>query len=313
VSVYILDKPLGLTSHKVVSIARQTLGTKRVGHAGTLDPLATGVLVLLTGQATKLSPFLSKTTKRYLACVVFGASTLTLDAEGPVSHEANPEHLTRELIEAVLPNFLILKEQVPPQFSAIKHRGVPSYRLARRGQPITHGPRPARYHEITLLGFYQRHADLPSTFSTDVNGYWRPRLGGFPFKTAQPLRDYPSALFDLEVGAGTYARSFARDLGAFLGVPSHLGGLVRTQAGQFDLSQAVSLESLEPHTGISLADALPYPLVRLDSTEVQRVLKGQRLPLQTHNRHGLIGPDGRLIAVAEAVEDRMRLLRVFPL
>ena len=310
-SVYVLDKPLGLTSQKVVSLGKKALAAKKVGHAGTLDPLATGVLVLLAGQATKLSPFLSLTTKRYLASIAFGASTATLDAEGPVSNEASPNHITEKMLEDALQYFLVLEEQLPPQFSAIKRRGVPSYRLARQGQTIDHAPRPVRYITITLLGFYRRHEDLPPTFAPDKNGYWRPSDQGFPFITGKPLGNYPTALIDIEVSAGTYARAFARDLGTILGVPSHLSGLVRTQAGQFTLSQSVSLQNLEPPIGMSLAEALPYPKVKLDATQALRVLKGQRLPLQQNERHGLIGPDGRLIAVAEPSNGRMRLLRVF--
>ena len=310
-SVFVLNKPLGLTSRKAVSLGKQALTEKKVGHAGTLDPLATGVLILLAGQATKLSPFLSLTTKRYLASVAFGASTLTLDAEGPISHQASAAHVTSASINDALRYFLALENQVPPQFSAIKQKGVPSYRLARQGKTIDHPPRPARYHRITLLGFYDCHASLPTIFSPNSLGHWRPADNGFPFITANPLGDYPTALFDLEVAAGTYARAFARDLGSMLRVPSHLSGLLRTQAGPFTLSQSTPLQNLKSVTGLSLVNALPYPVVKLDASQTQRILKGQRLPLQKDERHSLIDPSGHLIAVAEPLNGRMRLLRVF--
>ncbi|MCH2667110.1 MAG: tRNA pseudouridine(55) synthase TruB [Deinococcales bacterium] len=310
-SVFILNKPLGLTSRKTVNLGSQALAVKKVGHAGTLDPLATGVLILLAGQATKLSPFLSLTTKRYLASVAFGASTLTLDAEGPILDRASAEHITTDAIKDSLGYFLSLEHQVPPQFSAIKQKGVPSYRSARKGQTINHAPRPAQYHTITLVGFYSGHSVLPKFFSPDQNGHWRPADHGFAFNTAKSLGNFPTAIFDLEVSAGTYARGFARDLGSILKIPSHLSGLLRTQAGHFTLTQAVSPLNLKSDQGLSLVNALPYPVVQLEEDETLRVLKGQRLPLQKNERHSLISPNGHLVAVAEPSNGRMRLLRVF--
>ena len=133
---FAVDKPLGWTSHDVVARARRLLGTRRVGHGGTLDPLATGVLVVLADEATKLSPFLTGSDKAYLAWVAFGVGTPTLDAEGPVSARADAGHVDRERVAAALPPFLALREQRPPDFAAVKRGGVKGYEAARRGEPL---------------------------------------------------------------------------------------------------------------------------------------------------------------------------------
>ena len=310
--VYIVDKPLGLTSHDLVVELRRRLGTGRVGHAGTLDPLATGVLVVLTRAATKLSPFLSGSVKHYLARVAFGASTPTLDAEGPVTEVADTRHLSEDRVRAALPPFLELTEQVPPQYSAVKRDGITSHRAARRGQEVVLPPRAAGYRRIDLLAFASDPDALPVAFAPDSDGRWRPDPLGWRFTGPEPLGLYPTALLDLEVAAGTYVRAFARDLGAALGVPAHLSNLVRTRAGRFGLDAAQALGSFDPEVGLGLAEALPYPLEPIGPEEVRRVRQGQRLPLRREGRHGLIDPDGDLVAVAEGAGGRMRLLKVFP-
>ena len=296
--VYIVDKPLGLTSHDVVARARKLLKTRAVGHAGTLDPLATGVLVILSGEATKLSPFLTASEKRYLAWVSFGARTPTLDAEGPVSETADASRLTVKDVRAALPPFLELSEQLPPQYSAVKKGGVKGYEAARKGETLELKPRPAGYKSIALLDFAPTRDDL------DV-----PQQPTLP----PTLGDFPTALFSVSVQAGTYLRAFARDLGAALGVPAHLSGLVRTQAGAFTLDQAVPLDDLADTPGFALADALPYPLLELDPAQVSRVRQGQRLPSETlaDGRVGLIDNSRTLVAVAEVAAGRMKFLRVW--
>ena len=297
--VYTVDKPLGLTSHDVVARARKLLKTRAVGHAGTLDPLATGVLVILSDEATKLSPFLTASEKRYLAWVSFGAGTPTLDAEGPVSETADASRLTVKDIRAALPPFLELSEQLPPQYSAVKKGGVKGYEAARKGETLELKPRAAGYKSIELLNFAptRNDLDLPRRFTA-----LPPTLG-----------DFPTALFDVSVQAGTYLRAFVRDLGTALGVPAHLSGLVRTQAGAFALDQAVPLDDLADAPGFALADALPYPLLELDPAQVARVKQGQRLPSEAlaDGRLGLIDRAHTLVAVAEVTAGRMKFLRVW--
>ena len=309
--VYTVDKPLGLTSHDVVSKCRKLLNTRKVGHAGTLDPLATGVLVILSEDATKLSPFLTESEKHYLAWVSFGASTLTLDAEGPVEREGEATHLTKEAIAAALPPFLELTQQLPPQYSAIKKGGVKGYEAARKGESLELPPRPAGYKNVRLLEFASTRNTLPTEFSLTEDGTWAPKERGVSFDLPPTLGDFPTALLYLQVQAGTYVRAFARDLGEALGVPAHLSGLVRTRAGTAGLETAVTLENLPAAEGRSLAAALPYPLVELSDKEAARVRQGQRLSPTFNGRAGLISKQGELVAVAEVTEERMKLLRVW--
>lgn len=299
--VFIVDKPLNLTSHDVVARARRLLGTRAVGHAGTLDPLATGVLVILSDEATKLSPFLTTSEKRYLAWISFGAGTLTLDSEGPISETADAAQVTAQAIERALPPFLSLTEQLPPQYSAVKRGGVKSYEAARKGETLKLEPRPAGYKSIEFLGFAGSrdaltHPELPH-----------------PLTLPPTLGDFPTALFAVSVQAGTYIRAFARDLGGALGVPAHLSGLVRTHSGPFGLERAVILDTLPDAPGLPLSDALPYPLLELGGEQVAKVRQGQRLSSAgvKEGRLGLIDERRTLVAVAEVKAEKMTLLRVW--
>lgn len=308
-AVFIVDKPLYLTSHDVVAKARKLLGTKRVGHAGTLDPLASGVLVLLSEGSTKLTPFLNAD-KHYLAWVSFGASSLTLDAEGPIVKEQNAAHLTKSQIEKALPHFLSLTEQLPPQFSAIKKAGVKAYQAARKGQALELPLRPASYYHIELLAFAKSKDELPQNFRVE-NGNWHIAIKGITFALPASLGTFPSALFFMQVKAGTYIRSFARDLGERLGVPAHLSGLVRTKAGQCDLEKALKLVDIANSEGLENAKVINYPLISLEDDLVARVRKGQRLSLALTETTGLISKTGKLVAIAEPHGNKMKLLRVW--
>jgi tRNA pseudouridine55 synthase len=182
---------------------------KRVGHAGTLDPLASGVLPVLVGQATRLAEYLSESGKAYRALVRFGTVTATYDSEGEVVREA-PVALTQDEIAAVLPEFLGEQEQVPPIYSAIKRGGRPLYALARAGEDVTPEPRRVRIDALRILSW-----------------------------------DSPDLLLDVECGTGTYIRSLAHDLGARLGPGAFLAALVRTRSGPFRLEESIALERLE--------------------------------------------------------------------
>lgn len=310
--VYIVDKPLGLSSHDVVSKTRKLLKTRRVGHAGTLDPLATGVLVILVNEATKLSPFLTAADKHYLAWVSFGASTPTLDAEGPVEEIGKTSNLSVETIQAVLPPFLELSQQIPPQYSAIKKGGVKGYEAARKGEALAFETRPAGYIKIEMLEFAQSRADLPTAFTLTPNGSWKANKHGIKVTLPEPIGTFPTALFYVQVQAGTYIRAFARDLGESLGVPAHLSGLVRTRSGRSGLENAQQLEAIVNAEGVSAADALPYSLIEISDEDVARVRQGQRLGLECTGRVGLVSENNELVAVVESVDGRMKLLRVWP-
>ena len=209
--VLVIDKPRGWTSHDVVAWVRRRLRQDRVGHGGTLDPAAEGVLVVAVGQATRLTRFLQLATKEYLAHIVLGAASSTDDLEGallrPVRQSVPPG--ARE-VEAALHRFEGEIEQVPPRFSAIKLGGTPLYRRARAGEPTETRPRRVVVYRLELLSYA-----------------------------------YPDILVSIVCGTGVYIRSLARDLGTLLGTAAYLHGLVRTRVGSFHLSTAWSIEALE--------------------------------------------------------------------
>lgn len=311
VPILAVDKPLHLSSHDVVARARRMLGTRRVGHAGTLDPLAGGVLVLLTEAATKLSPYLTGSDKDYLAWVAFGIGTATLDAEGPVAAEADAGGVRADAVRAALPPFLELTEQRPPAYSAVKREGERSYQRARRGEAVDLPARPAGYRRLELLAFAQERARLPQRFARGPDDLWTAAEGGALPALPPVLAAAPTALIALRVQAGTYVRAFARDLGAALGVPAHLAGLVRTRAGRVGLERCVALEALVDAPPLAAREVLPYPTVTLDADAARRVRLGQRPPLSTDGRVLLLDPSGHMVAVAETREGRTRLLRVW--
>lgn len=320
VPVFAVHKPLGVTSHDVVASARRQLGTKKVGHAGTLDPLASGVLLILVGSGTKLSSYLTGHRKRYLAWVAFGASTPTLDAEGPVLATADASHLTAEGVREAAASFLAVTSQVPPKFSAIKRGGRAAYKDARDGDTDDDMPtRPCGYCEVTLLAFGPPGA-LPTRFDLQDGRVAPNAAGAFTPERPPDLTGGPLALVSLEVEAGTYIRSFARDLGAKLGVPAHLAGLLRTASGRVTLSDTVPLGGLVDATPVQDADALDMPRVTLSAHEAARVRQGQRLPLDrivqaddTLERGGafmLLDETGALAAIARVVDGRLTYDRV---
>lgn len=205
-----IDKPKGLTSHDVVARVRKLAGQRKVGHAGTLDPLATGVLVVCLGQATRLMEYLMLDQKEYRATIRFGTATDTLDAEGQVVAQADPSGLAEGRLRAALSGFVGEIEQVPPIFSALKQGGKPLYRRVRAGQTVTVEPRPVRIESLVWVA-------------------WQP----------------PDLTIDIVCSAGTYIRSLARDLGQAVGLPAYLAGLKRTASGKWSLADAVPLEALE--------------------------------------------------------------------
>ncbi len=252
----LIDKPIGPTSHDVVAKARRALREKRIGHVGTLDPLATGLLGLLIGAATRLSEYLIEKDKHYRAVVRFGRATTTYDAEGETTLETGrvPEP---EALEQALAGFRGPVLQRPPAFSAIKRDGQRAYALARKGEDVVLEPRPVVIHALTLVAW-----------------------------------DAPEAVLDVHCSAGTYIRSLAHDLGQTLGVGAHLSGLRRTAVGPWTIEQACSLADLEAGAAplLPMEMALPdWPKVALDPDAARRVWHGNTVPLSA----GWSGPLAR--------------------
>lgn len=244
--VAVVDKPRGLTSHTVVAQARRLFGRKDIGHAGTLDPMATGVLLLLIGQATKLSGYLTADSKRYSADVYFGRATDTLDAEGQTTAEAPlaTGQLSLEAVTRALQEEQARTEQTPPAVSAIKVDGERSYALARKGNAPELPPRPVQVLALRLL------------------------------ELAPPI-----LRLELFVSKGYYVRSLARDLGERLGAPAHLSGLRRLSSGPFTLAQASPWPVAEPPPLLGLADAVlsVLPACRIKDEAVLRARQGKLL------------------------------------
>jgi tRNA pseudouridine55 synthase len=281
--ILIVDKPVGPTSHDIVSLVRRLAATKRVGHGGTLDPFASGVLPLFLGRGTRVVEFHLADRKRYRATVCFGASSSTDDLEGELTIATGPAP-SREAVEGALPSLTGPISQRPPAFSAIKVRGRRAYALARAGETVTLAERQVTIHELSLV----------SWDGTD------------------PER--PIAVLDVECSAGTYVRALARDLGERLGNAAYLGALRRTAAGPFAETDAISMDAVraavtdDPGAILQLLRPIDtglerFPDVPLDSAEVEAVARGQFVrpaagfePGAEHYR--LRAPDGRLAAIA---------------
>jgi tRNA pseudouridine55 synthase len=249
-----LDKPVGPTSHDMVDLVRRLTGMRRIGHAGTLDPLASGVLPILVGAATRFSDDLTGGLKRYEAVIRLGIRSATDDAQGPLEVVAAPPELAAAA--AALAGFVGTFEQRPPAFSARKVDGAVAHRAARAGQPITAAARTVTVHSIDLLG------------SERGDGWLDLRC-------------------DIRCGAGTYIRSIARDLGEQLGCGGHLGALRRTEAAGLQVAEAVAPDRLEQLAAagrlsealLAVAPLLHLPQLRLDAEAAGRFLHGSSVTM----------------------------------
>jgi tRNA pseudouridine55 synthase len=290
--ILVLDKPGGMTSHDVVARARRILGTRKVGHAGTLDPMATGVLILGAGRATRLLGHLALRDKRYLATVRLGASTVTDDVEGDVLSVADPARVaavTDEQVQDVLRRQVGVVEQRPSSVSAVKVDGRRAYDRVRSGEEVVLASRTVEITRIDILA-RSRSADA---IDVDV---------------------------DVECSTGTYIRAIARDLGDALGIGGHLTRLRRTRVGPFDLTAALSLEEfaeLGPTAliGIDEVAAGCFPVWRLDAASAEAARVGRRItwtgPPSNAGPVALVSEDGQFLALATDDAGTARYLAVF--
>ncbi|HZD02248.1 MAG TPA: tRNA pseudouridine(55) synthase TruB [Actinomycetes bacterium] len=296
--VLVCDKPAGMTSHDVVARVRRLAGQRRVGHGGTLDPPATGVLVIALGRATRLLPFLPTEPKRYVAAIAFGAETDTLDATGRITGTAPVAGIDQAAVERGLARFLGPQQQVPPMVSAVKQGGERLYLKARRGETVEREPRLVTVHALELRGFQPG-----------------------------PL---PCATVAVTCSGGTYVRVLAADLGRALGSLAHLVSLRRTAVGAFTEAEAHTLEELETlarpaRDGGAAARGAPGhgafqsvvigPAAAMRSVSVRSLSAGEAAALATGQSlepTGLgepvaaLAPDGRLIAVIQDGAGRAR-------
>ena len=249
--VLVVDKPVGMTSHDVVEAIRRGTGIRRAGHTGTLDPRASGVLVILVGPAVRLSEYVSASDKRYQAIIRLGSSTDTFDADGKFVRSDQPVNVTEEQFEKILKQFEGEIEQTPPPYSAVKVNGRRAYDMARQGEEVELAPRKIQVHHLEVLE-------------------WAP----------------PEVVVDVHCSSGTYVRSLANDMGNALGTGAYLVGLRRTKSGRFSLRDATPLRKLQEafQAGnwyqflIPAAEALAdWPAVELNPDEVEEVRHGHRV------------------------------------
>ena len=280
----LLDKPLGISSNAALQAAKGIYGARKAGHAGTLDPLATGLLVLLFGEATKLAGHLLDQEKEYLATVKLGETTTTGDAEGEVV-ESRAVAVDTESLRAVLGRFLGEIEQVPPMHSALKRGGVPLYRLAREGKDVERQPRRVRIASIELLAF-----------------------------------EPPRAEVRIRCSKGTYIRTLAEDIGKALGTGAHLRALRRTASGRFRIEDAIELQALRELGSAERLRRLiglgalveDLPRAELDAGAEARLRNGQTLQISglAEGVIAVVRADGALIGLGHGEAGVLRPLRL---
>jgi tRNA pseudouridine55 synthase len=284
-----LDKPIGPTSHDMVGLMRRLTGTRRIGHAGTLDPLASGVLPILVGAATRFSEDLTGGTKRYDAVIRLGARSATDDAQGPVERSGAAPPTTAD-VRAALPRFVGTYEQRPPDFSARKQGGQTAHRAARAGAPIEVAARRVTVETIELLSV----------------------------ESADGLLD---VRIDVRCGAGTYIRSIARDLGEVLGSGGYLAALRRTEAAGLRAADAITPERLESLAAdgrlaeaiLPVADLLPLPHIVLDDGAAQAFRHGSSQPISgADDGRAVVFHAVELLGVGRVTGGRLQPEKVLP-
>lgn len=278
-ALLLLDKPGGLTSHDVVERVRKATGVQKIGHTGTLDPMATGLLVLCCGRAARLQGFFTGMSKTYEGVITLGRSTTTYDREGETTAECSAEpRFTREEIERASEAFRGEFEQLPPPYSAKKVGGRKFYEMARKGLEVPLAPKKVNVTRFDLM---------PS--------------------------EGPDVRFLLSCSSGTYIRSIAHDLGRALGCGAHLSSLRRTRVGDFDLRDAVALDAFEqldaerqaaPPHAVPLSEVpFPFPRMSVASLEAWKIRRGQAIPARVAGAEGdwisLLGTDGEMLALGQ--------------
>lgn len=264
--VLVLDKPGDVTSHDMVQYVRKLFKTSKVGHLGTLDPMATGVLPVCVGKATRIAQFLPSSPKEYIGEIRFGFATSTYDRQGTATGPEMPFDAAAEEVGQAMAAFLGKIEQIPPAISAKKIGGDPSYKLARRGLPVQNAPVAIEVHAFELTGFAP-----------------------------------PVASFRVVCSPGTYVRSLAHDLGVRFGCGAHLASLRRLQSGPFRIEDAVRSEHIKSEVLIPLENLLTdLPMVEADPSQEDRVAHGNPIPAEgLSGLARIFNKKGKFLAVAE--------------
>lgn len=280
--ILLIDKPIGITSHDVVSRMRKRFDTRRIGHAGTLDPLATGLLVIAVGPATRFLQYLDLEPKEYFATYRFGIETNTFDAEGEIVSEKQVPGDIEQRINEQLPQFREEIKQLPPMFSAVKKEGRPLYTYARKGETVERQTREVFIQQYELLEATER-----------------------------------DATFHIVCSGGTYVRTLAHDLGQAVGCGAHVSKLRRTQVGRFHIDQAVEIDGAGPQRLIPLAQALdPMPVVTLNPGQFKLVQNGNFIKVDvapTGPFAALADEEGNVVSVARVQHNELHPECVIPM
>ena len=278
--ILVIDKPAGMTSHDVVDRVRKNLGTRKVGHAGTLDPDATGLLLIGVGRATRLLSYAQQTPKRYRAVARFGITTTTQDSSGEVTSD-RPARITEADLKGVLDDFTGELKQVPPMVSAVKVGGERLYKKARRGEEVERAPRVVTVYELAMVDFDPRGA---------------------------------TATLDIACSAGTYVRTLVHDIGESLGCGAHLAALRRTENAGFTIDEAVNLEDVEAGRLRPSSDAVrALRTIEVEESDARLVANGRRLQAVADVADGesvALSRSGTILAVYRREGETMRADRV---
>lgn len=266
--IFLINKEANWTSFDICAKVKRLFNTKKVGHSGTLDPFAEGLMIVCLGQATKIIPFLEHYNKTYLATIKLGEETDTLDNTGNIIDKKDVLNYSLEEIKNVLNSFLGKSQQIPPMFSALKHDGVPLYSLAREGIEIERKPRDIEIFSIELIEYNK------------------------PFLT-----------FKCKVSKGTYIRTLAKDIAIKLSTVGHLVKLIRTNIDKFDLNMAKKVNELTINDSISIVEMLTLPTLIVDNEIEKKIRNGNKLSLQGKNILLLVNEKKEALAIYEKKED----------
>lgn len=266
--IFLINKEANWTSFDICAKVKRLFNTKKVGHSGTLDPFAEGLMIVCLGQATKIIPFLENYNKTYLATIKLGEETDTLDNTGNIIDKKDVLNYSLEELKNVLNSFLGKSQQIPPMFSALKHDGVPLYSLAREGIEIERKPRNIEIFSIELIEYNK------------------------PFLT-----------FKCKVSKGTYIRTLAKDIAIKLSTVGHLVKLIRTNIDKFDLNMAKKVNELTINDSISIVEMLTLPTLIVDNEIEKKIRNGNKLYLQGKNILLLVNEKNEALAIYEKNED----------
>lgn len=271
-----INKPKGITSHDVVSRLRKILNMKQIGHTGTLDPIAQGVLPICIGKATRIIEYLS-TNKSYKATAILGIGTNTYDLEGEIIYK-KPTKVSKQEVEKALSNFEGEIEQTPPAFSAIKVKGKKLYEYARKGQDIEIPKRKIKITQIELIDFKEG--------------------------------EYPEIVFNVDCSGGTYIRSIIHDIGEELGCKAVMADLIRTGSGGFNIENSITLDEVDASNIINPLEALALPKLEINEAQLEEIKQGRYFHQTTDSGTVALEFRGQLVAIAISDEEKIQPKKV---